>query len=286
MPGKPPWLRAPSTGGDDVSRLMVEAVLRDLSLNTVCREARCPNRRECFSRKVATVLIMGTHCTRNCRFCNVRNDLPLPLDPEEPRRVAEAARRLGLRYVVVTSVTRDDLPDGGAAHFAATIREIRELVPSMAIEVLIPDFRGDAAALRVVAQARPAVISHNVETVPALYEAVRPQADYRQSLRLLENIKKEDPGIRSKTGIMLGLGESRAQVLEVLTDLRRAGCEFLTLGQYLAPGRQHHPVREYVHPDVFAEYKNIAQGMGFLSVASAPLVRSSFHAEEALGMRF
>jgi lipoic acid synthetase len=283
MPQKPAWLRKPSCRETGASPELVDGILSDLSLNTVCREARCPNRQECFSRKVATLLIMGAQCTRACRFCNVRHDLPLPLDPEEPRRAAEAMRRLGLRYVVVTSVTRDDLPDGGAAHFAATIREMRALVPAPAIEALVPDFQGDAGALRLVAEAAPTVISHNVETVPALYGAVRPQADYRRSLEVLERVRTY-PGIRSKTGIMIGLGESRAQVLEVFADLRRVGCEFLTVGQYLAPSRRHHPVKEYVPPAVFDEYKRTAQDMGFACVASAPFVRSSFHAEEALGM--
>jgi lipoic acid synthetase len=282
MDRKPEWLR--KTMVMDPNLPVVEGLLEELGLNTVCREAICPNYRECFSAKTATFMILGTNCTRDCRFCNVNNGPPLPADPLEPERVALAVARLGLRYVVVTSVTRDDLPDGGGAHFAEVIRAIGKTSPDTAVEVLVPDFQGDEAALATVANASPSVISHNMETVAALYAGVRPQADYRRSLTLLENIKHMNPGVRSKTGVMLGLGETRAQVLELFDDLISVGCEFLTLGQYLSPSRNHHPVIEYIHPDTFDEYGSAARKKGFDFVASAPFVRSSYHAGEALGL--
>lgn len=278
---KPPWLRVRYTHDPNLD--VVEELLRARNLNTVCREANCPNYVECFSKKTATFMILGTNCTRNCRFCNVTFDAPQPTDPDEPRRVAEAVAALGLQYVVITSVTRDDLPDGGAAQFAAVIRALREEAPHTAVEVLIPDFQGNIDALRQVADAKPDVISHNMETVAALYDAVRPQADYQQSLDVLKGIKALDPGIRSKTGIMLGLGETKAQVLSLFDDLWAVGCEFLTIGQYLAPTRAHYPVQSYVTPEQFDEYGDIARTKGFTFVASAPLVRSSYHAGEALG---
>jgi lipoic acid synthetase len=278
---KPDWLRKKITANPN--QKMVEGLLKELALNTVCSAAQCPNYFECFSAKTATFMILGTNCTRNCSFCNVTYGAPDAVDPFEPGRVAEAAARLGLRYVVVTSVTRDDLPDGGAAHFAQTIREIHEKSPETAVEVLIPDFKGDMDAVSLVAEARPAVISHNMETVKALYREVRPQAEYRRSLELLKHIKRADCGVRSKSGIMLGLGEAREQVMELFDDLREADCEFLTIGQYLAPSTAHHAVREYVHPDIFDELKETAERKGFSFVASAPFVRSSYHAGEALG---
>ncbi|MDR3294979.1 MAG: lipoyl synthase [Clostridiales Family XIII bacterium] len=282
MDRKPEWLR--KTYAADPNRDAVEALLEELNLNTVCREAHCPNYMECFASKTATFMILGTNCTRNCRFCNVRAGVPQPLDPQEPERTAEAVKRLGLRYAVITSVTRDDLPDGGASQFADVVEAIRRHSPDTATEVLVPDFKGSEDALARVADAKPSVISHNMETVAALYPAVRPQADYRRSLDLIRGIKQMNPDIRSKSGIMLGLGETKNQVTALFDDLRAAGCEFLTIGQYLAPSRAHHPVCAYVHPDQFAEYAEMAKEKGFSFVASAPFVRSSYHAGEALGL--
>lgn len=282
MERKPEWLRRPYI--IDPNQEVVESILKELHLNTVCNEAMCPNYAECFARKTATFMILGINCTRNCRFCNVHNDLPQSVDPQEPRHIAQAAARLELKYVVVTSVTRDDLPDGGAAHFAETIHALRELSPQTAVEVLIPDFKGDLAALKTVADAVPTVISHNMETVSEMYQAVRPQAEYKRSLQVLQNIKQLNPQIRSKTGIMVGLGETKEQVAVLLDDLRAVGCEFLTIGQYLAPSKEHYPVQEYIHPDQFAEYESLAKQKGFTFVAAAPFVRSSYHAGEALGL--
>ena len=280
---KPDWLRIRHT--HDPNRRVVESLLDELNLNTVCREANCPNYIECFSKQTATFLILGTHCTRNCRFCNVQHAAPQAVDPSEPERVAQAVLALDLTYVVVTSVTRDDLPDGGASQFAAVIRAIRQAAPETAVEVLIPDFGGDLDALRMVTDAAPDVVSHNMETVTALYDAVRPQADYARSLGVLRDIKDgRCAAPYSKSGIMLGLGETRAQVLALFDDLRAAHCDFLTIGQYLAPSSAHYPVRAYIEPSVFAEYGEIAREKGFSFVASAPLVRSSYHAGEALGL--
>lgn len=280
MKRKPEWLRKAVIEVPDQE--LVENILQELNLNTVCREANCPNSMECYAKKTATFMILGTNCTRNCRFCNVNGDKPFPVDPQEPEHIGQAVARLRLRYIVVTSVTRDDLPDGGAEHFAKVIREIQKASPETAIEVLIPDFQGDFAALKTVAAAKPTVISHNMETVNSLYSAVRPEADYQRSLTLLKRIKQIDPSIRSKTGIMLGLGEGKNEVLKLFDDLRDVACEFLTIGQYLAPSKEHHPVIEYIHPDLFAEYGKIAREKGFAFVASSPFVRSSYNAGEAL----
>ncbi|MCL1855351.1 MAG: lipoyl synthase [Clostridia bacterium] len=279
---KPQWLRV--SRRTDPNQEVIEGILRRLKLNTVCREANCPNYTDCFSRKTATFMILGTHCTRDCRFCNVQHGQPQPVDTDEPDNVAQAVKELGLLYVVITSVTRDDLPDGGAGHFAATIRAIRHTAPDTAVEALIPDFQGDLDSLQRVTDAFPAVISHNMETVKPLYQIVRPQAEYQRSLNLLRDIKRFQPTVRSKTGIMLGLGETWDQVLALFDDLRDAGCEFLTIGQYLAPSREHIPVREYIEPRRFEEYGAAAREKGFDFVASAPLVRSSYHAGEALGI--
>jgi lipoic acid synthetase len=224
---------------------------------------------------------MGERCTRNCRFCSVAAGPPGPLDPQEPNRVAEAVERMGLKYVVVTSVTRDDLPDGGAGHFAATIHEIRRRVPEAEIEVLIPDFQGDSAALETVLRARPHVLNHNIETVPRLYPRVRPQADYRRSLELLRRAGEISPGIPTKSGLMLGLGERPEEIRQALQDLRAAGCRVLTLGQYLQPSPEHLAVETYVPPDDFENWRKAALEMGFPEVASAPFVRSSYHANES-----
>ena len=250
-------------------------------LHTVCQEAKCPNIWECYAHQTATFLIMGSRCTRNCRFCSVAPGPPEPLDPQEPTRVAEAAARMGLKYAVVTSVTRDDLPDGGAAHFAATIRELRRLIPETRIEVLIPDFQGDRAALLTVLEARPDVLNHNIESVPRLYPQVRPQADYLRSLALLKRAREFDPALATKSGMMLGLGEETPEVRRTLQDLRAADCRILTLGQYLQPSPEHLPVVRYVTPEEFENWRTSALEMGFAEVASGPFVRSSYHAKEA-----
>lgn len=230
-------------------------------------------------------MILGDLCTRNCTFCAVKKASPsssLPLDNDEPKRIAEAASQLNLKHVVITSVTRDDLDDGGANHFAETIRQIKQKSPKLTVEVLIPDFLGNNSALTTVVQAQPDIINHNIETVPRLYQDVRPMADYKRSLNLLKRVKKINPDIFTKSGIMVGLGETRDEVISTLKDLKSIECDFITIGQYLAPSRNHHPVIEYIHPDAFEEYKNIGMEMGFKYISSGPLVRSSYHAAEAL----
>jgi lipoic acid synthetase len=276
---KPEWLkrRLPAEGDFSQVRQLIESG----RLHTVCQEARCPNIWECFSHRTATFLILGDRCTRNCRFCSVASGKPDPPDPGEPRRVAEAVARMGLRYAVITSVTRDDLPDGGAAHFAATIEAIRASIPGAQIEVLIPDFQGDRASLATVLRARPDVLNHNIETVPRLYAQVRPQADYRRSLELLRRARDFDPAIPTKSGLMLGLGERPDELRQTLTELRAAGCRILTLGQYLQPSAAHLPVEAYITPDEFADWREKALALGFAEVASGPFVRSSYHAQES-----
>ena len=278
MSSLPPWIRRRFPPQEEWER--VERLLRSLSLHTVCESARCPNLGECFRRGTATFLILGDTCTRSCRFCAVKKGIPLPPDPEEPRRVAEAARTLSLHHVVVTSVTRDDLPDGGAEHFAKTIQAIRECLPQATVEVLVPDFQGSAEALEVVLAARPDVLNHNVETVPRLYPLVRPQADYARSLELLRRTRARYPGILVKSGLMVGLGETQKEVEAVLWDLKEAGCDVVTIGQYLRPTAWHLPVVAYVPPEVFAHYREYALRLGFRGVASGPFVRSSYRAEE------
>lgn len=276
---KPDWLRirvAHTTDTNDMAKM-----LRELKLHTVCEEANCPNMTECFSKKTATFMILGRECTRKCTFCNVSKGSPMAVDFQEPYHVAQAVLELGLKHVVVTSVTRDDLPDGGAGHFARVIEEIKKVADSTDIEVLIPDFRGDSQALLTVVRARPMVINHNVETVKRLYNTVRPRADYYRSLRLIRRIKELDSDIYSKSGFMVGLGETAQEVEELLTDLRRSGCDIVTIGQYMAPSKQHHPVIEFITPETFSKYKKIAEEMGFKYVACSPLVRSSYHAGEA-----
>lgn len=259
----------------DLSR--VKGLLKERKLNTVCESALCPNIGECFCRGVATFLIAGKTCTRACSFCAVDKGKPLPLDPEEPSRIAEAVRSLGLTYVVVTSVTRDDLPDGGAAHFAGTTEAIRSIAPGASVEVLVPDFGGDPASAQKVFRARPDVFAHNLETVPSLYAAVRSTADYARSLALLHRAKQA--GLTTKSGIMLGLGEKEKEVLAVMDDLRKTSCDILTLGQYLAPTKDHYPVREFIPDDAFEKYRRIALDKGFTRCASAPYVRSSYLAD-------
>ncbi|MBU2227965.1 MAG: lipoyl synthase [Proteobacteria bacterium] len=272
---KPVWLRRGIPRDPASARL--RSLLEDGRLHTVCREARCPNCGECFARGTATFLILGNLCTRGCRFCAVSRGNPAPPDPDEPHRVAEAAARLALGHVVVTSVTRDDLADGGAGAFAETIRALRTRLPASRIEVLIPDFRGDDASLRTVIEARPDVLNHNLETVARLYPEVRPQAVYGRSLALL---RRASLRIALKSGMMLGLGERPAEVEEALRDLSDAGCRILTLGQYLQPGKECLPVARYIPSEEFVTWRNCALGMGFERVASGPLVRSSYHAEE------
>ncbi len=273
---KPDWLKIRFSQPGRLTE--IKSMLRRLSLNTVCEEAACPNMMECFGRKTATFMILGRNCTRNCRFCNVHGGTPEPVDEQEPEHVAEAAAELELKHVVVTSVTRDDLPDGGAGQFARVIQRLSPL--QVTVEVLIPDFQGDRDALAQVVRAGPSIINHNVETVPRLYPSVRPQAEYERSLQLLARIKSLDPGIYTKSGLMLGLGETEEEVLAVLQDLRSVSCNVLTIGQYLAPSAQHFPVAEYVHPDVFAKYQDMAYDMGFFHAVAGPLVRSSYHADE------
>lgn len=278
---RPEWLRARIPSGREY--LETKAVLRTLDLHTVCESANCPNIGDCFSRRTATFLILGNVCTRSCPFCDIRSGKPLPVDPEEPRRVADASRRLGLRYVVVTSVNRDELPDGGAAHFAATIREIRAAIPEARVEVLIPDFMGDTDALRVVLAARPDVLNHNMETVRRLYPRARPGGRYERSLGLLRQVARETPDLPAKSGIMVGLGETAEEVEELLRDLHAHGCSMVTIGQYLPPSGSHLPLERYVPPSEFAHYREYGLALGFRQVASGPLVRSSFHAEEQAG---
>ncbi|MTI54969.1 MAG: lipoyl synthase [Geosporobacter ferrireducens] len=277
---KPDWLKIKVTGGEN--RKQVEEILNRLSLHTVCEEANCPNLMECFCKKTATFMILGNVCTRKCTFCNVMKGSTLPIDPDEPLNIAKAVKELGLKHVVITSVTRDDLPDGGAEHFANVIREIRSIDRHVAIEVLIPDFLGALDSLRQVISAKPDIINHNIETVSRLYPSVRPMAVYSRSLELLKNVKEMDQSILTKSGIMVGLGEEQDEVIEVFRDLRMNRCDMLTVGQYLAPSKNHHPVSEYVHPEIFDQYKQIGEEMGFYHVASAPLVRSSYMADKAI----
>jgi lipoic acid synthetase len=275
---KPDWIRvkAPVSPG----YFATQKLMRDNGLHTVCEEAGCPNIGECWEKKHATFMIMGDTCTRACSFCNVKTGLPGPLDSAEPEHVADATAKLGLAHIVVTSVDRDDLADGGAKHFADTIRAIRARCPQTTIEVLTPDFLRKDAALELVVAARPDVFNHNLETVPSLYLTVRPGARYFHSLRLLQRVKELDPGMFTKSGVMVGLGEERNEVLQVMDDLRSAGVDFLTVGQYLQPTRKHHEVKRFVPPDEFKALETIAYSKGFLMVAASPLTRSSHHAGE------
>jgi len=273
---KPDWLRIP--GNNNENNTITTGILEELELNTVCIEANCPNRTECFSKKTATFLILGTNCTRNCAFCNVSFGTPLPVNKDEPARVAAAVIALGLRYAVITSVTRDDLPDGGAAHFASVIRAVCSTAPDTVIEVLIPDLPDIGA----VSDEAPDVVSHNIETVKSLYEYIRPDSDYSRSLNVLKEVSRANPQIHTKSGIMLGLGESRNEVIRTFTDLLNAGCEYLTVGQYLSPSKMHYPVQEYIEPEVFTAYAETAKNMGFRGVVSGPFVRSSYNADKLL----
>jgi lipoic acid synthetase len=259
---------------------MVEGMLRDAQLHTVCESARCPNLGECWSKKTATFMILGDICTRNCGFCAIKVGRPLEVDPEEPRRVAETARQMGLKHVVVTSVARDELPDEGAGQFAVTIRALREAIPGVIVEVLTPDFKGKRWCIRRVVEAHPDIYNHNIETVERLSPVVRPQAKYHRTLDVLRAVKNLDATIHTKSGLMLGLGETHEEVLQTLRDLREAGVSAVTIGQYLRPTTtQHLPVVEYVHPDRFREYERVGEELGFLFVASGPFVRSSYNAQ-------
>ncbi len=274
---KPDWIRVRAPGSPVYAE--TRNIVREHGLHTVCEEAGCPNIGECWSQRHATMMIMGDTCTRACAFCNVATGLPKPLDAEEPRHVGEAVAKLGLNHVVITSVDRDDLPDGGAQHFAEVIGWIRKLAPTTTIEVLTPDFLRKDGALEVVIKARPDVFNHNLETVPGLYPSIRPGARYFHSLRILQRAKELDPTIFTKSGIMVGLGEEREAVLQLMDDLRTADVDFLTIGQYLQPTRKHAEVKRFVTPDEFESYKRMAQAKGFLLVSSSPLTRSSYHAD-------
>ncbi len=291
---KPEWLKI-RLGSDENSRslqgregeippsstsISVNSIMKKHGLNTVCSEAGCPNKGECFSRGTAAFMILGSSCTRKCRFCKVAKGAPERVNPSEPGAVAEAVKEMKLTHAVITSVTRDDLSDGGAGHFAETISEIRKLCPEVTVEVLIPDFKGSFEALKKVIDAGPDIINHNVETVPGLYSAVRPMAVFERSLELLKRVKETDRNTFTKSGFMVGLGEKEEEVLELLKELRAVDCDVLTIGQYLQPSREHYDVVEYVHPDQFKKYKEIALEMGFKYAASGPLVRSSYHAED------
>lgn len=280
----PSWLKVRVSFNERYQNTM--AVIKEYGLHTVCQGAECPNRGACFADGTATFMILGAVCTRNCRFCAVEKGEVQAPDLDEPRRVAEAVHQLGLDYAVITSVTRDDLPDGGAWAFAEVIRLIREKSPGTMVEVLTPDFKGNRESLQKVAEARPDVFNHNIETVPRLYPSVRPQANYEQSLQVLAEMKKMLPAVKTKSGIMVGLGESKEEVRAVLTDLRGVNCDLVTIGQYLSPSKQHLPVVEFITPEEFAEYEKMAYALGFTGVASGPLVRSSYHAKRIFECTF
>lgn len=273
---RPEWLKVRAPGGESFAR--IKGMMRSKALHTVCEEARCPNISECWSAGTATFMINGDTCTRSCGFCAVKTGRPLPLDWDEPRRVADAVQQMNLVHCVITSVNRDEMTDGGAAIWAKTINEVRAKSPNTTIEVLIPDFKGNLDSLQLVVDAKPDILNHNTETVPRLYRRVRPQGKYHWTLNLLKEAKQR--GMRTKTGIMLGLGETKEEVIQVMRDLREQNVDILTLGQYLQPTKNHLPVDRFVHPDEFAEYKHIGlQELGFGYVESGPLVRSSYHAE-------
>ncbi len=275
---KPDWIRVKAPTSPEYAE--TRRIVRQHGLSTVCEEAACPNIGECWSKRHATMMIMGEICTRACAFCNVATGLPGPLDPAEPGNVADAVQKLGLAHVVITSVDRDDLTDGGAAHFAAVIQAVHDRCPGTTVEALTPDFLRKPGALETVVAARPDVFNHNLETVPSHYLAIRPGARYFHSLRLLQRVKELDSSMFTKSGIMVGLGEAREEVLQVMDDLRSADVDFLTIGQYLQPTRRHAPVKAFVTPQQFAAYQRVALAKGFLLVSAAPLTRSSYHADE------
>lgn len=280
----PAWLKRPLPAGN--GNAYTQTLLDDLRLETVCENARCPNRPECWSRRTATFMILGNVCTRPCSFCSVPKGTPLSIEDDEPARVAEAAVRLGLKHIVITSVTRDDLPDGGADHFARCVLAVRERLPNAAVEVLTPDFLGDPAAIDRVTEVNPAVFNHNIETVPRLYRVARGRAEYARSLELLDRVKKRAPHIVTKAGLMLGIGETIDELFDVLADLRAIRCDVITLGQYLAPTLKHSiPVSRYVPPEEFDQLAAKARLMGFRQVVAGPFVRSSYHADEMVPTR-
>lgn len=281
---RPDWLKMSPL--DPVILSKMRRLMKDLKLHTVCESARCPNRTECFRQGTATFMILGDICTRNCTFCAVKKGKPLSPNPREPEHIVTAVDKLGLRYVVITSVTRDDLPDGGASQFAQTIKAIHKYDPNIMVEVLIPDFRGSLSAVQTVIDTYPTVLNHNIETVPRLYPEVRPKADYRRSIEILKQSKLPNNRILTKSGFMLGLGEIRQEVIELMADLREAGCDLLTIGQYLQPSLKHYKAMKFIPPEEFEEYGNIGKQMGFQHVASGPLVRSSFHAAETYSLAY
>ncbi|MFC1541652.1 lipoyl synthase [Candidatus Latescibacterota bacterium] len=277
---KPLWLKQKILSGA-VSR-KVKSLIEDLHLNTVCSEAKCPNAGECFSAGTATFLILGNQCTRSCGFCAIGHGPPQPPDPDEPYNIAEAAENLGLKHVVITSVTRDDLPDGGAGHFTAVIHEIRNRVPHGTIEILVPDFGGELKSIETIVSAQPDIINHNIETVPRLYKYARPESDYQRSLSLLSMVHRINPAIKTKSGMMLGLGENADEIMTALHDLINTGCSLITLGQYLQPSEKHLPVSRFVSPEEFEYWKVEARKLGFKGIASGPFVRSSYNAGKLL----
>jgi len=275
---RPPWLKGRIRLGEDFRG--VEKILKKWNLNTVCREAFCPNMGECFNQRTATFLILGDRCTRGCSFCGVKKGIPLPLDPQEPERLARAVSEMGLNHVVVTSVTRDDLSDGGASVFSLTTRKIKRLKPDLVVEVLISDLKGSERALSLILSASPHILVHNLETVPRLYPKIRIGADYKRSLKVIRTVKEFYPSVVTKSGLMLGLGERKEEVLQAMDDLRAVGCDLLTLGQYLPPTSRNFPVKRYYSPQEFDEFFREGRRRGFRWVESGPLVRSSYHAEK------
>ncbi|MBN2604028.1 MAG: lipoyl synthase [Candidatus Thermoplasmatota archaeon] len=274
----PDWLKVKIGSGPNYSKM--KSLLRNAKLHTICEEARCPNIAECFNRGTAVFLILGDICTRNCRYCNVSHGKPETVNLNEPEEVAKSVKTLGLSYVVVTSVTRDDMADGGALNFYNTIREIKKTNPNCRVEALIPDFKGDEPSLKIVLEAKPDVLNHNIEVVEKLFPKIRPEGNYQLSLNLLKKIKKYAPSVKSKSGFMVGLGETKEQIISTMKDLRNSEVEILTVGQYLQPSKKHAEIKKYYNPEEFNEFKKIGLKLGFNSVVSGPLVRSSYHAEE------
>lgn len=275
----PDWLKVKIGSGPNFTKM--KSLLRNAKLHTICEEAKCPNIAECFNRGTAVFLILGDTCTRNCRYCNVNHGIPEPVNQNEPREIAQSVKTLGLSYVVITSVTRDDIEDGGALAFFQTIKEIKKTNPNCKVEALIPDFKGDELSLKTVLESEPDVLNHNIEVVEELFPKIRPEGNYQISLKLLKNIKKYAPSIKSKSGFMVGLGETKEQLISTMKDLRSSEVEILTIGQYLQPSKRHAEIRKYYTPKEFDEFKKIGLKLGFINVVSGPLVRSSYHAEEA-----
>lgn len=275
----PDWLKVKIGGGKSFVRM--KALLRDAKLHTICEEAKCPNIAECFAAGTAVFLILGDVCTRNCRYCYVKHGKPLPLNPSEPKDVAESVKKLGLKYVVITSVTRDDLYDGGASVFLDTVNKVKKLNPACKVEVLIPDFKGNIDSLKKVVYSKPDVINHNIEVVENLFDSIRPEGNYKTSLELLKNVKKINNNMKTKSGFMVGIGENKDQIIKTMQDLRNVDVDFLTIGQYLQPSKDHAEIKKYYTPEEFEEFKKIAIDLGFKHVESGPLVRSSYHAQNA-----